>query len=76
MCSWGSNSQGQVSDSEPSLTAVSPTRVSLPSPAVQIALGVEHTCALVTDGIWCWGDGSHGQLAGGDAWGPVVSVGP
>jgi alpha-tubulin suppressor-like RCC1 family protein len=35
---------------------------------VGIAAGYQHTCALRTDGsVWCWGDGSVGQLGDGDS---------
>lgn len=34
--------------------------------ATQLALGSNHGCALTADGaVWCWGDGSYGQLGRG-----------
>jgi alpha-tubulin suppressor-like RCC1 family protein len=36
----------------------------LPGPATQLALGTEHSCALLTDGqVWCWGGNRESQLA-------------
>src|SRR5690606_4814135 len=35
--------------------------------AVSIALGGQHTCALLENGaVKCWGDNTHGQLGQGD----------
>ena len=37
------------------------------SQAVQIAAGVEHSCAILFDGrVKCWGNGAHGRLGYGD----------
>jgi hypothetical protein len=34
--------------------------------ATQLAIGSNHGCALTADGaVWCWGDGSYGQLGRG-----------
>ena len=42
---------------------VTPTRVGLPGPAIAIAVGDAHACALLdTDHVWCWGDNSAAQL--------------
>ena len=32
-----------------------------------VALGATHACALIADTVWCWGDGSQGQLGTGDS---------
>lgn len=82
---WGSNGQGQLGygntvnigdDELPSTVGV------LPLPPVQsLALGNEHTCALMTDGsVKCWGNGNQGRLGyanvlriGDDE--PITSVG-
>ena len=31
-----------------------------------LALGTNHSCALVNGGVWCWGDNRNGQLGIGD----------
>jgi len=66
MC-WGLNSDGQIGagtwgagHKEPAPLSVT---LSSPSPAVAIASGGYHTCALVADGtVECWGSNSKGQL--------------
>lgn len=36
-------------------------------PIAQVANGLHHTCARTTSGaVWCWGDGSVGELGQGD----------
>ena len=40
--------------------------MALPSPAVQVAVGREHSCALLDSGaVHCWGDNSSGQIGDG-----------
>ena len=39
--------------------------------ALQIAAGSNHTCALLSDGVLCWGEGTYGQLG----YGSTSSVG-
>jgi hypothetical protein len=41
-----------------------PTKVALPGPVTLIAVGAEHSCALLTDGqgLYCWGLNDVGQL--------------
>ena len=40
--------------------------VPLPAPAIQIALGPNHSCALLANGdVFCWGQDSQGQLGYG-----------
>ncbi len=39
----------------------------LPGPAVSVAIGYDHACALLADGdVWCWGRGDLGQLGDGN----------
>ena len=48
--------------------APEPVMVGRPPPAM-LALGWDHSCALVADGgVWCWGGNSHDQMGdiGGD----------
>jgi len=34
--------------------------------ATQIAVGIQHACALLSNGqVWCWGDGDKGELGDG-----------
>lgn len=39
--------------------------IGLPGPALDVALGSEHTCTRHTGGWWCWGDNTYGQLGDG-----------
>jgi alpha-tubulin suppressor-like RCC1 family protein len=43
-------------------------RIPLPGTPLDVAMGSEHTCALVEDGptsVWCWGRNTKGQLGQG-----------
>ncbi len=69
---WGYGEFGQlgygnanaIGDDE---TPASAGDVELPGPAVQIAAGGLHTCALLKDGsVYCWGSGFFGQLGYGN----------
>tara|TARA_B100000530_G_scaffold169002_1_gene106611 strand:- start:470 stop:1000 length:531 start_codon:yes stop_codon:yes gene_type:complete len=66
---WGDDSQGQLGNGALS-TAMNPypVKVSLPPGLVisDLAAGYQHVCALSTTGkLFCWGDGSYGQLGSG-----------
>ena len=76
---WGSNRLGQLgyeadypvpADAEeheraPELEAT-PVEVCLERPAVDLALGGAHSCALLDDGtVHCWGSANHGKLGNG-----------
>lgn len=65
---WGANFVGQlgrgdilaIGDDEPA-AAIDP--IPLGAPAVAIAVGDDHTCALLDDGaLRCWGSNSSGEL--------------
>ncbi|WP_083195193.1 hypothetical protein [Pararhodobacter sp. CCB-MM2] len=44
-------------------TSIPTAVIGLPEPAIQVSAGQFHTCALViSGGVWCWGDGSFGEL--------------
>jgi cysteine-rich repeat protein len=65
---WGSNAVGQlgrgdnvpIGDDEPA-TTIDP--IPLGAPATAIAVGDDHTCALLEDGGFrCWGSNANGEL--------------
>jgi alpha-tubulin suppressor-like RCC1 family protein len=77
---WGRDTAGQLGDGPSADTCQSvafgadacrpiPTPVSTGTglgTVVQIAGGLDHTCALADDGtVWCWGDNQWGQLGHG-----------
>jgi alpha-tubulin suppressor-like RCC1 family protein len=60
---WGDNRFGQVGDGTNEGRAQPEPVVGLPSPALRLAAGAVHTCALVSDGsAYCWGQNLRGQL--------------
>jgi RHS repeat-associated protein len=69
---WGKNNAGQlgVGDTNPRGTSVNHMNDALPAvpltpgqSAVSIAVGDEHSCALLTNGtVQCWGSNGRGQL--------------
>jgi alpha-tubulin suppressor-like RCC1 family protein len=64
---WGGNSAGQLGDRTSNNYAVEPQDVyGLPSDVVSVALGQEHTCAVLSSGaVKCWGIGAHGENGSG-----------
>lgn len=64
---WGANTFGSAGVGSSADYITSPTSVQgLPTTARRIAVGYNHTCALLTDGtVWCWGDNMSGQLGQG-----------
>jgi len=70
---WGGNSNGQTGDPGPLPTTVQPRRVEgLGGPAVGLAAGNRHSCALLASGaIDCWGDNFGGQLGSGSLANPT-----
>jgi alpha-tubulin suppressor-like RCC1 family protein len=59
---WGHNGFGQLGDNT-TLQRTTPVNVStLGSGVSAIAVGGNHTCALVSGGVKCWGDNAYGQL--------------
>ena len=72
---WGGNAWGQLGNGT-NVTSTVPVRVTgLDAPAVAIAAGWFHTCAILSDGtLWCWGFGESGQLGNGMSQGSSVPV--
>ncbi len=71
---WGSNAQGQLGIGDFS-TQASPVAVTAIGTSVSsIALGTNHTCAIIagSGGVACWGSNGLGQL--GDGGGTNVSL--
>lgn len=59
---WGDDRLGQCGQSMPAGAQLSPVAVALAGGATTVAGGVEHTCALGTDGmVRCWGHNQVGQ---------------
>lgn len=65
---WGNNSKGQLGVAEVAGSSrTAPIKVDgLSDGVIQIAVGTEHSCALIaTGGVKCWGGNSKGQLGNG-----------
>ncbi len=62
---WGNGEQGQLGGDAGASTPT-PTPVSGLPPAIAIALGARHSCALTEAGeAWCWGANKRGQVGAG-----------
>jgi alpha-tubulin suppressor-like RCC1 family protein len=81
---WGNHRKGQLALGPiPRLRDSSSNWSPAPVPGLtdvrQIALGWEHSCAILEDGhVTCWGSNSHGQVGAGDPQrgGPTVVWSP
>jgi alpha-tubulin suppressor-like RCC1 family protein len=65
---WGQDIYGQVGDGASAEDhAKLPTAVlGLSAGVVEVAAYARHTCARTSDGgLFCWGEGSHGELGNG-----------
>ena len=63
---WGYPLNGQLGDAATTIQYLPEPVIGLNSQAVALALGGEHTCAIVKNGsVWCWGDNDGGQLGNG-----------
>jgi alpha-tubulin suppressor-like RCC1 family protein len=63
---WGLNDHGQLGDGTKTIRATPVDVAGLPGPAVAIATGGFHTCAVLKGGgIDCWGSNGAGQLGDG-----------
>jgi alpha-tubulin suppressor-like RCC1 family protein len=58
---WGDNSRGQLGAEAPGQSSV-PVKIALSGPAVSIASGDNHTCAVVATEVLCWGSNTRHQL--------------
>jgi alpha-tubulin suppressor-like RCC1 family protein len=63
---WGRNGEGQAGQlPQMSVEVLAPTKVELPGPVSDVALGWSHTCAIVheagTPEVYCWGVNYYGQ---------------
>ncbi len=75
---WGLNGSGQVGDNSKTNRSA-PVNVSgLTAGVSAVAVGDEHTCALLGGAVKCWGDNTYGQLGTGgttDSQVPVAVAG-
>jgi alpha-tubulin suppressor-like RCC1 family protein len=77
---WGENDRGQCAGAGP--RSSTPAQVPIPggAAALELAVGVRHTCARTAAAVYCWGDNVAGQLGNPDTLGelstaPVVVAG-
>lgn len=72
---WGANEHGQIAQPASVSGSVTPRQVALAAPALRIAAGTYHACAVLLDGsLWCWGRGRDGQIGdtgGADSFTPI-----
>jgi alpha-tubulin suppressor-like RCC1 family protein len=62
MC-WGVDNEGQLGDGEYKFIEETPAAVPGLTDAVQVAVGHDHSCALLAGGtVECWGSDAEGQL--------------
>ncbi len=62
---WGANTYGQLGNPQLALDSSNPSPVAvtgLSSGVSAVAVGDNHSCALVAGGVMCWGDNGLGQL--------------
>ncbi|MBC7710730.1 MAG: Ig-like domain repeat protein [Rhizobacter sp.] len=64
---WGANNNGQLGDGTITNRSTPVAVVGLSSAVAQVAVGSNHTCALMTSGtVKCWGSDIFGQLGQGN----------
>lgn len=61
-------------DGPPSSEVSAVTLVDIPIAASGVASGDNHTCAIVSTGVKCWGSGTSGQLGNGCSWSGFSNV--
>ncbi len=60
---WGTDTHGQLGDSAELAYRFEPVVVKTPGEVAHIALGREHSCALLASGdVRCWGNNANGAL--------------
>ncbi len=63
---WGYNGYGQLGNGASSGYKKSPPLSPVLTEVKEVSLGIEHTCAVKTDGgLYCWGLNDYGQLGDG-----------
>lgn len=64
---WGWNFHGQFGDGTRETSYGKPQSARLPAGKLtQYDSGTEHTCGIIDERLYCWGDNSYGQLGTGD----------
>jgi alpha-tubulin suppressor-like RCC1 family protein len=70
---WGKNSEGELANGKPASDYITPNPtptavVGLTGEYTQLALGLDHSCALNKDGtVWCWGSNKSGQIGAAES---------
>lgn len=63
---WGHNVSGQLGDESDVQYRPEPVPVhGVPTGVQSVAPGVDHTCALLADSVWCWGLNRQGAFGDG-----------
>jgi alpha-tubulin suppressor-like RCC1 family protein len=67
---WGDGSRGQLGDgvAQPGYHRAFAAKVPGLTGVTGIRAGGNTTCAILSSGVACWGDGAYGQLGDGMAW--------
>jgi alpha-tubulin suppressor-like RCC1 family protein len=72
---WGNNSFGQIGDNSTTVRHEPVDVVGLSSGVVAVALGFDHTCAVLTTGaVKCWGGNFYSQLGDGTTTQSLVPI--
>ena len=72
---WGKNNRGQLGSATTIAESHRPLMVAGLPPAIAVAAGYEHTCAILDDrSVRCWGKNSYGELGNNSAVDSAVPV--